>query len=550
MLKYGVIIQRCVCFVKILFAFFLPFRQAQFAVLRLIATPSIHLTWKPLDRMFFRVAHRPADIFFFVVTPVCWFLMSLIAPGLSCQPVVNGEDLAAPAPEETHLLELRREGDVTVVLMQDLFQLMDRLFEPSSGSWDPIQGILRIEAEGQRFDLLAKRPVLLIDGRIQRMEKSVLVRQGQVMIPIDSVRTIFDALGVEIEIGEETKKTSTIEELTVGLQSEADVSSPTATTDRLTTPTTRPVPSLELNRDILFGQSTPAPVATPGVDSAPKPAVPQQVSKRPEAIPALPGDWATTPASEQITTTPGRTVETALVPNVPSEPEDRAEAASQSPLQPPPQLAGRIGLTWAQLADTAHRFPPQRITIVCDPSLEGLARTIREKLDTDWRLSVSVVRASGQGRAQDSLLADVYATGAELLVDLMALNPEKTDASDGDRALRVWAVHSALWPGDRQPGDPAEDSAQSYRRHEFQNLALGSLLRTEFSHQFPDRVVLYELAPLYLLRRVDAPTAAILIPTQGGEEQPALDDDTHERLARAVYAAVAGYIEGMRGVQF
>jgi hypothetical protein len=64
--------------------------------------------------------------------------------------------------------------------------------------------------------------------------------------------------------------------------------------------------------------------------------------------------------------------------------------------------------------------------------------------------------------------------------------------------------------------------------------------------RFPDRPIVYEMAPDFLLRRVDAPAADVLVPVKGeaGAGTPLAPVD---RLAQAIADAVVDYAEGIRG---
>lgn len=69
-------------------------------------------------------------------------------------------------------------------------------------------------------------------------------------------------------------------------------------------------------------------------------------------------------------------------------------------------------------------------------------------------------------------------------------------------------------------------------------MALGSLLREKLGQQFPNQEITYELAPSYLMRRLDAPAATVLVPGEGRDERT-------QRLADAAAAAIAAYVRGM-----
>ena len=206
-------------------------------------------------------------------------------------------------------------------------------------------------------------------------------------------------------------------------------------------------------------------------------------------------------------------------------------------------MAGSIGLSWAQLADLAHRRPPSRVLIVADRELERAAQVVADGLRSEG-LEAEVIVPPLRARAGSGLVEQVTTRRPDLVVDLMAAaNAEAAEQSEG--ALSIWVVNSALWPQDQGPAATALEGPRVYRRHEFQSLALGSLLRTHVGDLFKEAPVTYELAPLYLLRRVDAPAAAVHVPTEA-----ATDAEQSERVGQAVLAGVADYIRGMARVQF
>jgi hypothetical protein len=196
------------------------------------------------------------------------------------------------------------------------------------------------------------------------------------------------------------------------------------------------------------------------------------------------------------------------------------------------------------LADLNHRQPPRRITLVCDRSLEPLAHGLESDLRLNLDVEISVVVAPMARRDSDSLLSSAVLSKPDLLVDLLAVPAEVE--TEQDQPFYVWVVHEALWPQDRKLEGGMRGMAQNYRRHQFQSLALGSRLRTELGQEFSGRMIFYELAPSYLLRRTDAPSAAVLIPRKADEAASSVDD----RIARAIAGAIRTYIRGMEAVRF
>ncbi len=279
------------------------------------------------------------------------------------------------------------------------------------------------------------------------------------------------------------------------------------------------------------------------------------IADEPEAAPAPavpPVGAAATPAP-----TPGVTpAATAAIPPTPAggpqpvtmRPPERRTPVAPAPggapaLQAPAAMAGSIGLSWAQLADLAHRRPPSRVLIVADRELERAAQVVADGLRSEG-LEAEVIVPPLRARAGSGLVEQVTTRRPDLVVDLMAAaNAEAAEQSEG--ALSIWVVNSALWPQDQGPAATALEGPRVYRRHEFQSLALGSLLRTHVGDLFKEAPVTYELAPLYLLRRVDAPAAAVHVPTEA-----ATDAEQSERVGQAVLAGVADYIRGMARVQF
>jgi hypothetical protein len=224
-----------------------------------------------------------------------------------------------------------------------------------------------------------------------------------------------------------------------------------------------------------------------------------------------------------------------------------ATAGEEPPLEPPAALAGKIGLGWGQLADIAHRTPPRRITLVCDGVQESLAQQLSQKLQRTVGAEVTVLLASSAKRNDPTLLSHVLDSRPDLFLDLLACPPPQSAGQDTE-TFTVWVVHEALWPQDRESGRESRAPQLQYRRHQFQSLALGSLLRTELGRQFRDQTVLYELAPAYLLRRVGAPSAAVLVPAEGSGSS--VEADQSKRLANAIANAITTYVHGMQRVQF
>lgn len=221
-------------------------------------------------------------------------------------------------------------------------------------------------------------------------------------------------------------------------------------------------------------------------------------------------------------------------------PEDSLLNDVAAPSIPPidlPQIGESIvGLSWAELTDYAHPREPRRMTIVFDEPFAALARLVADLSRRAGQLEVELVEVGGR-RDDPALVAQIARSQPEVLLDLILLPGEK------DRRFQIWTVHQALWaPRAPGAGPEARSIQELYSPHQFHNLALGAMLRSEFARGFPDGNVRLELSPCYLLRRVDAPSAAILIP-----EKLALGDERElERIARAVGGGFAGYTMGLR----
>ena len=398
-----------------------------------------------------------------------------------------------PGADAGSSLNLTNEGNGWYAQMKDLFRFLDSRFAGAQAGWDPVRGIIRIQARGRRVDILARGASVILDGRLQAVPKPVLMKQDKVFIPAETVQIVLKHLGMDSEIN-------------VGASQPVATATPVAAATPIVisdaqAPTTGPAVAL--------------PPIQPAVVLPPTPArVEPELPSTPSLLKSLP---APTPLA-----TPAAT--------------EQAEAASPRGAASSP--AGRIGLSWAQLADANHRLPPKRLTLVCDGSLEPVARDAARQIQNATSLVVTVVLAPSQRRDQELLLARAAQERPDLLVDLMA-----SPGADGQASqpLRVWIANDALWPEDRQ----AEDSASpgnAYRRHQFQSLALGSQLQTELASAFSDRVPI-EMAPSLLLRRTDAPAAAILVPAWASASSGT--EGSGQALAKAIATGVRAYQRGM-----
>jgi hypothetical protein len=456
------------------------------------------------------------------VLPILWILAGWVIPpqARAQTPTPTPAPAATARPrEESFTLELLQDLTGTNVRMPNLLALLDHLFPGGVTSrWDPLDEILRIDVQGKAFDLWARRPVVMINGTMNTVARAVMMRQGELQVPVETVELILKTMGIEYEINAPPPPTPT---------------RPTPPAVTLGSSTTLPLTSASTPAGVeaaRIAQPTSTPLPTPPIFEMARTA-PTSSTTSAEA-PVLPRVMLPVPV-EGATATPGLLV------------QPPALTASGSPLEPPPALAGRIGLSWGQLADLAHREPPSRLTIVCDAALEEIARQVAQSVQVESNLATTVLVAPTARRDDETLALRVAQSQPGLMMDLMASPPAGDMAT---AAFQIWVVHEYLWPRDLAGGAQAPSAQmQRYRRHEFQNLALGSVMRVELGRQFPDRVVLYDLAPLTLLARVDAPAAAVLLPVDA-EGKP--DPDGSERIGRALAAGVADYVRGMRQVRF
>lgn len=392
--------------------------------------------------------------------------------------------------EQELTLELRNEPDGPYVAFTDFLNVLRSIDPNAHGEWDGILGVFRITAAGRSMQALANQPVLVIDGRYRAVSKPLRVRGGVVLVPIQSVQLLLKALNFEFEI-----------------EGGADTAVPT--------------PPPDPNQP-----SVSAPPTGPVEEETPPPTVPMSI-----VAPRV------TPSSSASSPLAPSTVAPLVSPLI---------NESLPPLETP-NFGGTVsGLTWGQLADALHSRAPSRLTIVCDPPLTAIAERVSVLLSRAIGLDVTIHTARG-GRDNPGLIGDVTRSRPDLAIDLM-LVPGPANAPEGEvipesqAGFEVWAVHEALWPGEgRAPAGGARPMHQMYKLHQFQNLALGSMLRGELSRGFPERNVNYSLTPSYVLRRVDAPSAAVLLPLQ------VLNDESGDvdRVARAIAGGVVAYCRGI-----
>lgn len=417
-----------------------------------------------------------------------------------------------PAHAETASIELRTHRNHSYVPMQQYMRLVSDLFPDANAQWDPREGILRVEANGYTIDTLTRRPALIVNKKLERAQRPILIHRREVLIPVETVERHLALLGVNFKL--ETAPVATPTPEPTPLPPSAELPSPLPGMIELETEE----PEAQTETPTLAPIATPAP---PAFEMAENEATIEQ----------------------QQPTENVRENEDSPIQIMPVRPSLPTASNEQQPLiEPPAQLGEALGLRWDQLADMRHRQPPGRITVVYDATLASVAVALEQRLSIEQGLEVRLIEMkAGTTRASKTLVADVTLGTPELVIDLVT-----AQATDGERPiLRVWTVNDALWPQDRNSATQTSDPlASRYRNHQFQSLALGSQLRKQLGQAFPEQIVFYELFPSYLLRRLDAPGAAVLIPTTPGTELPS------KRLATAIANATDNYIRAMRSVAF
>jgi hypothetical protein len=433
---------------------------------------------------------------------------------------------AAPStvPSQSFNLNLVDAPGGVVVDMVDLVRMLETIYPGARSRWDAQRGMVRLEVANRRFDVLAGHKMLIVDGKILGVPRPLSVVQGRIYFPVETIQAILQSLNLDFEL-------------------QAGVTTPaaTATADE-------PAPGIAAVPPLIDGTE-------PGGDQTPKTAPPAVVAPRTPSpfdaatpAPLAEATSAFQPLDATLDTTPAAGANTpsinlsVLISERPLAAPQATPAPTSIGLQPPSGLSPRIGLGWRNLADAGHRIPPERITLVCDPALQSVADGVAERLNRHLFYRAQVIVAPSRRRDQEKLQREVADSATELLVDLMAI---PNGDADPNTPLFVWVAHEALWPDDRA-GEAAAGIEGQYRPHQFQSLALGSLLRGRLGGHFPDRLVIYEMSPALLLRRTAAPSAGVLIPTAqaGGQARLPLDA---EQLADAVAEAVSDYAEGLRG---
>lgn len=383
-----------------------------------------------------------------------------------------------PATQDDLTLDILQEPDGPYVNFGDFVRVVRSVDPRAQGEWDGLMGVFRISAAGRNLQALAHQPVLVIDGRYRPVTRPIKVRSGSVLLPLESVKVLLEALKFDFEIEGET----------------AAVAEPAAR---------------ERPRDGAVGPR-PAGAASPAIPIA--------------LIPA-PAGASAPDETETFLTHQGSLLSTI------------GERGALPPVEAP---EGPIGLTWGQLADAAHRAAPRRLTLIHDAELADLARRTANFVTGGVGLEVRLIPVDRK-RADPALLSEVARAGGDLALDLMLAGEPGADAPDPAGAFEIWAVHEALWPGETGERPEPRRTEDPYRPHQFHNLALASLLRVELSRSFAEWTVRQTLAPAYLLRRIEAPAAAAVIPRgilDGGG--PELD-----RVATALAGGLIAYCRGI-----
>lgn len=404
-------------------------------------------------------------------------------------------------------LDLRSEPDGTFVSMADFLKVVSSIDASARGQWDEIIGVLRVQSREHNLQAFSQKPVVVIEGKYRSVAKALRVKGTEVLIPVETAKLLLHSLNFDLEIPESAAASAT----------PPPTPGPSATA--------APTPE----ETAMAASSTPAP-STPTPTPEPPRETPPPIS--PEVRAALP-ERPSGLFPEDLD--PGRRAR-----------PDSGEFSSASEVARPsidvPPLSPTVaGLTWNQLADELHRTPPERVTIVCDPALSALAEKLERSLMESSEILPTVISVQTR-RDSPELLALIARSQPQLVLDLGSAGGNGNDSgTPEDAALEIWAVHDALWPEEAKGGTQgARDVRQLYKAHQFQNLAFASTLRGELALFFPERTVRYELSPSYLLRRIDAPSAALLVPADLIPRE-----ETIERLAKPIAAGILAYRQGI-----
>jgi hypothetical protein len=501
--------------------------------------------------------------------------LALLLTNLSPQVPADSVKASSPTIAETINLELQQEGDNLLVLLQDFIKLMKDLFPDCEVKWNPLAGVLSANVKHHRLQATSGRRIIFLDRKARIVQQPIMVKEGRVLIPVKTVQLMLETLKVPFEIELPEKPTEPGEpdspEITELTESpdvpESKLEPDNAPSGSIPQPEyesisgTDPAPSPETPDPLNLLKENPATSGSAFVTPNPSMEIfqltdePTSFSEDPGSVSPATGDFhgdpGFEPVVEAIHKADGPTkAPTVVLPSLPDIPKPVKPTGNQNlTLQPPKVLAGRIGLSWGQLADWLHRQPPRNITIIHDPETAAIADLIKDLALQSVDYFTRQVEIKDGGRSRFSVLRDIQSTDPELCIDLINMSIP-ADSRVSHETFRVWVVHEALWPQDTQPRDEMASDTKVYRNHQYQALALGSLIRSELGQQFPDQLISYELAPSWLLRRLNAPSAGILIPSVAGESSGEKRDSADLRIATAIHSALTAYVRGMEKVQF
>lgn len=413
-------------------------------------------------------------------------------------PQADSSELETAAAPTTIVVHEEPDGSY---LSFNNFLTIIQTFDPTArGEWDGLMGMFRLTVSGRSLQVLANQPVLVIDGRYRPVEKPLRVRGATVLVPLESARIIAETIGLALELEQATSRAQT-------------------STPRKVAPPAR-------------GADAALPSFTP---SSPDPSQTRAAARLHTARSDKPERADATPTDSEAPLLGGLR-SNRLLTGISIVSPRLGEALA--PIQIPAVGASVAGLTWGQLVDFAHDRAPDRIVLTSDSILEPLADRIAQFVTRALAADVAVIVIEDR-RHIDSILSDLNNQNPDIVLDLIA---DSTARGGGD-GFALWTVHEALWPGIGSSEDAAARPLNElYRIHQFQSLALGSMLRGELARGFPNREIRHSLAPVYLLRRSDAPSASLVIPVGVFENDGA-------ELDRCARAAAGGLIAYCRGIQ-
>ena len=102
-----------------------------------------------------------------------------------------------PAPVN---LELQQEGRNLVVSLQNFIKLMKDLFPDSEIDWNPLSGVLSIQVNQHYFQATSGQRVIFLDRRSHILQQAIMLKRGQVLIPVEMVQLILETLMIQFDI--------------------------------------------------------------------------------------------------------------------------------------------------------------------------------------------------------------------------------------------------------------------------------------------------------------------------------------------------------------